>query len=123
MEVARPVELTCLQTSKYFQRIRVTFWTLFIGQLRDLVDVATDRELHEQISAMTENLQLNLGKNYLTYQAKDGERLLHQFMSSIGDIKDLCMLPSKISIEASEAVACLETKITMTVSRSRKAMC
>ena len=94
-----------------------TLVTLPAGQLRDLVDVATDRELHEQICSMTDDLKLNLGKNYLTYQAKDGEKLLQQFMSSIGEIKDLCMLPSRISIEANEAIACLETEITMTVSR------
>lgn len=88
---------------------------IYTGQLRDLVDVATDRLLHERINSMTEDHQLNLGKNYLIYQAKDGERLLQKFVNSIGEIKDLCMLPSRISVEAKEAIACLETNITMKV--------
>lgn len=84
--------------------------------MRDLMDVAVDQELHVQISAMTDNHQLNLGKNYFSYQAKDADTLLQKFMGSIGEIKDMCMLPSRIQIETEDAIACLPTSITMKVN-------
>ena len=64
---------------------------------------------------MTENQKLNLGKNYLCYQAKNADTGLQHFMSSIGEIVDTSMLPSRIQMETDEAIACLSTTITMQV--------
>jgi len=86
------------------------------GQLRDLVDVATNQDLQQQIAAMIDIRELNLGKNYFTYNAKDAIKQLQQLMAKTGEIKDLCMLPAKISIENDVATACLETNILMKVS-------
>ncbi|KAF6030570.1 hypothetical protein EB796_011107 [Bugula neritina] len=86
------------------------------GQLRDLVDVATNQDLQQQIAAMIDIRELNLGKNYFTYNAKDAIKQLQQLMAKTGEIKDLCMLPAKISIENDVATACLETNILMKIS-------
>lgn len=64
---------------------------------------------------MVDGQQLSLGKNYFSYQANDAETSLQQFMGSIGEIKDMCMLPSRIQMEPDEAIACLPTTITMKV--------
>jgi len=93
---------------------------LSAGHLRDIVDVATDRELHNQIKAMASNQQLNLGKNYFQFQALDAEQKLSEFISSVGEIIDICMLPSRITMENEEAIACLQTKVKLTVSMHDK---
>ncbi|XP_067934406.1 tripartite motif-containing protein 2-like [Watersipora subatra] len=85
------------------------------GQLHDLVNAVSDREIHDTLASMTDNDQLKLGDNYLFYEAKDVEKQLQKFMTAIGEINDLSLLPSRILIDANEAVASLRTTITMQV--------
>lgn len=80
------------------------------------MEVATDKELHERIATMANNQQLNLGKNHFTFQGSNAEKAVQAFVAGIGEIKDSAMLPSCISIESEDAVACLETRITVNVS-------
>lgn len=84
--------------------------------MRDLVDVATDKQLHEKIASLTCKQPVNLGKNYFKFNTVNTEESFQDALANIGEFRDISMLPSRLSIQPDDAVACLSTYITLKVS-------
>lgn len=77
--------------------------------------MATDKQLREQIGILTCKQVGNLGKNYFKFDMADIDESFQNMLLNVGEFRDMSMLPSRLSIEAEDAVACLSTQIILKV--------